>query len=468
MEVLKDAVKEALKTNKIRTKRVLFTVFSGKIITREIVLPGVKTHQINAIIESNVTEYFPIELSDYKITHMHISTFREGENVGKHKVLVIAAEKVLIEGYEKLAEQLGLNIVDIDYAGNSVFQATKQSAGAEAIMAVKVEGENALVTIIRQGTMVMQRTVNYNIGYQDDEPVSMDDAARVLVGTVLRVIDFYVSNNEDNRIEQIYIMGDGSKESMILDMMVEQTQLPCRVLDTVRGTAIGKKAEFVPLNVFAAAIGAGISSVGFDADKEKERHETNYVSASVLMILFFIVMIGALLSFALIPYNSALMEQKDLEKKQQQYEPARVVHDQYLGMKQLLSKVRYGHVLTERSNDSILDFLSELEDKMPADVEFTEFVSDDEQCVITMRVADKETAAGVIEIFRDFESLLSVTVESITEEKDGDGKDISEEDGSSTIYFTINCVYVVTEYEDPALAATEVSDESAAAAESVE
>lgn len=461
-------MKEALKTNKIRTKRVLFTVFSGKIITREIVLPGVKTHQINAIIESNVTEYFPIELSDYKITHMHISTFREGENVGKHKVLVIAAEKVLIEGYEKLAEQLGLNIVDIDYAGNSVFQATKQSAGAEAIMAVKVEGENALVTIIRQGTMVMQRTVNYNIGYQDDEPVSMDDAARVLVGTVLRVIDFYVSNNEDNRIEQIYIMGDGSKESMILDMMVEQTQLPCRVLDTVRGTAIGKKAEFVPLNVFAAAIGAGISSVGFDADKEKERHETNYVSASVLMILFFIVMIGALLSFALIPYNSALMEQKDLEKKQQQYEPARVVHDQYLGMKQLLSKVRYGHVLTERSNDSILDFLSELEDKMPADVEFTEFVSDDEQCVITMRVADKETAAGVIEIFRDFESLLSVTVESITEEKDGDGKDISEEDGSSTIYFTINCVYVVTEYEDPALAATEVSDESAAAAESVE
>ena len=128
----------------------------------------------------------------------------------------------------------------------------------------------------------------------------------------------------------------------------------------------------MPLNVFAAAIGAGISSVGFDADKEKERHETNYVSASVLMILFFIVMIGALLSFALIPYNSALMEQKDLEKKQQQYEPARVVHDQYLGMKQLLSKVRYGHVLTERSNDSILDFLSELEDKMPADVEFTE------------------------------------------------------------------------------------------------
>lgn len=136
-------------------------------------------------------------------------------------------------------------------------------------------------------------------------------------------------------------------------------------------------------------------------------------------------------------------------------------------MKQLLSKVRYGHALTERSNDGILEFLSELEEKMPSDVEFTEFVSDDEQCMVTMRVADKETAAGVIETFRGFESLLSVTVDSITEEKTGD-KDISEEDGSSTIYFTINCVYVVTEYEDPALAAPEVADEGAAAAESVE
>ena len=75
-ESLKDAIKAVLKENRIRTKRVLFTVFSGKIITREIILPGVKVHQINAIIESNVTEYFPIELSDYGVFNStHLYTF---------------------------------------------------------------------------------------------------------------------------------------------------------------------------------------------------------------------------------------------------------------------------------------------------------------------------------------------------------------------------------------------------------
>ena len=149
-EALKEAIKNVLTEKKIRTKRVLFTVFSGKIISREIVLPGVKTHQIGAVIEANISEYFPIELDDYKVSHFHITTIREGENAGKHKVLVIAIEKELLDAYDKLATELGLRIVDIDYAGNSIVQAAKHSAGAGAIMVVKMEEENAIITILQQ------------------------------------------------------------------------------------------------------------------------------------------------------------------------------------------------------------------------------------------------------------------------------------------------------------------------------
>lgn len=466
MEALRDAIRETLKTNKIRTKRVLFTVFSGKIITREIVLPGVKLYQINAIIESNITEYFPIELEDYKITHMFISTFREGENAGKHKVLVIAAELALLAGYEQLAEDLGLNIVDIDYAGNSAFQAVKQSAGAGAVMAVKVEDENALITIVKQGLLVMQRTVNYNIGRSDDAPVDPEEASRMLVGTVLRVIDFYVSNNEDGRIEQIYILGEGSRNQAIVDMMTAQTQLPCRLLDTVRGVTITKKADDAPKNIYAAVIGSGLGSVGFDAEKERERHETNYVSACVLMLLFFLVMAAALVSFALIPYNSALMEQRALQTKQEQLEPAKLVHDQYIGMKDMYAQVEYGHKLTEHFNDGILDFLAELEEKMPRDVELTDFSSDDEQCIMTMRVVDKETAAGVIKNLREFESLGNVTVESIIEESedDNDNDSVPFEERETTVSFTVTCKYVVETLTAPVSTAQAQAEAEAAVA----
>jgi Tfp pilus assembly PilM family ATPase len=373
-EAVVDVIRDALKANKLRTKRVLFTVFSSKIITREIVLPGVKAHQINAVIESNITEYFPIELDEYKISHMHITTFKDGENAGKHKVLVIAAEKTLLESYEKLAAALNLNIVDVDYAGNSAYQAVKNSAGQEAVMAVKVEYENALITIIKNGVLVMQRTVNYGFEgepepeTEDDRKQRIADVSRVLVGTVLRVIDFYISNNEDGRIETVYLMGEGSKSEALTDVMKEQTQLPCRVLDTVRGTTAVKTAQDADINLFAAAIGAGMSSVGFDAEKEKERNETNYVSASLLMVVLVVVVIVAMLSISLIPYNAALMEQTSLQRKQQQLEPAKLVYDQYNGMLDLIAKVRYGQALTHNSNDTILDFLDELEDTLPSDV----------------------------------------------------------------------------------------------------
>lgn len=240
------------------------------------------------------------------------------------------------------------------------------------------------------------------------------------------MIDFYISNNEDSRIEQIYIMGAASGNKAVVDMLAEQTALPCRVLDNVMGVVIGKNAEDAAVNLFAPAIGAGIQSVGFDAEKEKERHATNYVSASILIMIFFIVAIGAIFSLSLIPYNIALMEHRALERRQEQLAPVEAVYDQYNGMLDLMSRVRYGNALTLNSNDGILDFLAELEKKMPADIEFTEFISDAERCVIAMRVADKETAAGVIKTFREFESLKTVSVESIIEEEADEGADAGE------------------------------------------
>lgn len=455
MEALKEQIRDALKENKIRTKRVLFTVFSTKIISREITVSAVKEHQIGAFIESNINEYFPIELTDYKIAHFVIQTYRDGDNAGKHRVMVMAAEKSLIQGYEQLAQMLGLYIADIDYIGNSVIQATKLNAGSESIMTIKIEEENALVTILRQGMMMMQRTVNYQVGHMDDDVLpTREESIKILTGTVTRLIDFYAANNEENKIAQIYIIGDGSREWSITDVMTEQTGIPSRFLENVRATNITRRADNNMINVYAAAIGAGVSSVGFDAEKEKERHETNYVSACVLVILLFIVLIGAMLSMALIPYNTALMEQLSLQRQKEQLEPARLVHDQYLGLKDFIDQLRYGNRLTEHFNDGIVEFFEELEVEMPSEIELIDFSSDDEQCVMTIRVGDKETAAGIIKTLRTFESLESVTVESLIEEvTEGTLGDIMVQTALGnevkTINFTVTCTYRTEVLEPP-------------------
>jgi hypothetical protein len=310
-------------------------------------------------------------------------------------------------------------------------------------MVIKVERENAIITIIKKGIMEMQRNVNYS------EKSGLEESARTLVGTVLRIIDYYMSKDEGTGIEKIYVVGEGSKDKALIELMKEQSQISCEELEVVKGVILTKDVEDCQLSLFATAIGAGISSVGFDTEKEKERHETNYASASFLMMVLVVVIGLALVSVSVIPYNAALIEKSTLEKKQLQLEPAKAVYDQYNAMNSFISKVRYGKALTHNSNDAILDFLGELEEMLPADVEVSDFTSDDTECVISMRVSDKETAAGVINNFRNFDSLSSVTVTSLTEETADNEADDNLSSDTKIINFTITAEYNVETLVEP-------------------
>ena len=442
MDKLAENIKTGLAENKIRTKRVLFTVFSGKIISREVVIPRVKTHQIATLVKSNVSEYFPVELDEYKITHMHINSISDGDGVGKHKVMVIAAEKALLAGYDRLAEDLGLRLVDIDYIGNSIYQSVRYSAGADAILAVKFEQDNAIITILKEGTMLLQRNINFrsNGRHAEDEPLSPKEVIGMLVNSLMRVIDFYLNNDEKNSISKIYLMGEGGSEEVVSRIIEKNTQIKCKPLSIVRGTSIQRRAEDARLCVFATAIGAGMASVGFANEKEKERHETNYVNACVLMVILFVVVIGAIMSMSLIPYETAKLEEKGLKHKEESLAQAKAIYDKYMGVKDLWGHIEYGNWLTENSNDAIIDFFAELEQKLPAEVEVTQFSSDDEQCVMAMRVSDKDTAAKVIDTLREFESVDTVCVSLLKEESDD--SDISGLEVTNTmVSFEISCVY---------------------------
>ena len=65
---------------------------------------------------------------------------------------------------------------------------------------------------------------------------------------------------------------------------------------------------------------------------------------------------------------------------------------------------------------------------------------------MTIRVGDKETAAGIIKMLREFESLESVTVESLIEEVTEDTLEgVIEQtvlgNEVKTINFTVSCIY---------------------------
>lgn len=114
----------ACKQNNITADSVVFSVDTGRMLNRDIVIPAISTSKIDALLQANSSDYFPIDVSNYKMVYRVIETF--SNNSGKNMRLSVCAIPLeIIISYYSLAAALNLKIKTIDYAGNSVFQFVK-------------------------------------------------------------------------------------------------------------------------------------------------------------------------------------------------------------------------------------------------------------------------------------------------------------------------------------------------------
>lgn len=495
---LRNAIKEGLYRSKIKTKRAVFTVSSSKIINREVMLPPVKPNMMESMIKANLKDYFPIDLSNHEISHVVLETFKDGDNAGKSRVLLVAAEKALIASYEALAQSCGLMLVDLDYVGNSIYQAVKKEANKIPSMILKIEESQTIITVVKDNNMMLQRSINYGIDdaihevaanaafdviedkdawelikrrscikvvldndtrvvepdlQQDDDMeiaqarINVTRALAPLINSISRVVDFYNSRNPEP-IDQVYLMGMGGDMSGLNKLLTNELGIKTNVFRKLEGIVWHPTMGDGDLFNYVACIGATMAPVSFISSEkqQKQKKESNSNSLAVLLGVFFVAASAALAANGYMTYQEAKEEQKRLQGLESTYLPAEQIYQRYMNIQALYQEIQTGHVMTERPNDNILNFLRDLEQGLPADVEVTEFSSDDTRAVMTMNVADKEIAAGIILNLRGFDSIMQVSVDSLKETLE----EITEEEtGEITehryVTFTVTCTYYPNE-----------------------
>ena len=101
-----DHLVNALGTNGIRTKKVIFTISSTRVASREVQIPNVKANKIEALVKTNANDYFPVDLTQYEIGHYLAGGLTED---GKLRVMALAVPKALLNSYSQLAQMCGLS-----------------------------------------------------------------------------------------------------------------------------------------------------------------------------------------------------------------------------------------------------------------------------------------------------------------------------------------------------------------------
>lgn len=503
-----DHLVNALGTNGIRTKRVIFTISSTRVASREVQIPNVKANKIEALVKTNANDYFPVDLTQYEIGHYLAGGLTEE---GKLRVMALAVPKALLNSYYQLAQMCGWEVECFDYSSNSLYQILRDEKSEKVTMMIKIDENSTIVTVLSAGKVLLQRTVAYGVqdaietmiasgAYAVNDPMSAverfqkktclnrvlhqgdklweenagrwedEDAGNVevtaarqkitsslepLIVGVSRVIDFYDSRNSDTPIERTYVTGLGGSFSGMSKLFTNCLERKVHTLsDMDDKIGMSKAIRSTRPAAYISCLGAVLAPVGL-IDKSQQKGKgmtvvsgTNYTFVSVAVLVLGVILSIAMAVTSLTRYFGTVAENVALQARVEELQPAQTVYNEYLSTAAQYDKYKYLYEYTENPNENLVEFINELEQILPDSFYTDSFSSDQTGISMTVNVEGKAAAARTILNIRNMESIEDVQISNITDNQD--------EMGGSWVMFSMTGTY------------RELSDETEETGETVE
>ena len=488
-----DHLVNALGTNGIRTRKVIFTISSTRVASREVQIPNVKASKIEALVKTNANDYFPVDLTQYEIGHYLAGGLTED---GKLRVMALAVPKALLNSYYQLAQMCGWEVECFDYSSNSLYQILRDEKSEKVTMMIKIDENSTIVTVLSAGKVLLQRTVAYGVqdaietmiasgAYAVNDPMSAverfqkktclnrvlhqgdklweenagrwedEDAGNVevtaarqkitsslepLIVGVSRVIDFYDSRNGDTPIERTYVTGLGGSFSGMSKLFTNCLERKVHTLsDMDDKIGMSKAIRSTRPAAYISCLGAVLAPVGL-IDKSQQKAKgmtvvsgTNYTFVSVAVLVLGVILSIAMAVTSLTRYFGTVAENVALQARVEELQPAQAVYNEYLSAAAQYDKYKYLYEYTENPNENLVEFINELEQILPDSFYTDSFSSDQTGISMTVNVEGKAAAARTILNIRNMESIEDVQISNITDNQD--------EMGGSWVMFSMTGTY---------------------------
>lgn len=111
---LGNAIREFWKEHGIKGRKVYIGLANQKIVVRTLEFPMLDKDELRSAIEFQAQDYIPIPLDEAVIDFHVLGTFRDEQQIEKQKVLVVAAQKVMVMEFVNALKKARLNIAGID------------------------------------------------------------------------------------------------------------------------------------------------------------------------------------------------------------------------------------------------------------------------------------------------------------------------------------------------------------------
>ncbi len=429
-------IREVLDQNQMKEKQVAFSIASSKIITREVELPNLSQQKLRNIIDLNADEYFPVNLAEYSVDYT-VTEVIESDDGKKAKVIIVAALRKLVQSYIDLAELCQLEIVNVDFAGNSMVNFIQHEKYEGTNLFLDIGPESTMVTIVSNsvvkfsrnilfGTKVIHESIcqHFDVDYKEAVQIAKErqllnpdhkenaylhndvtSGMEQILNGVARLIDYYSSRNQ-NPIEQVYIMDGGSEIFGVEDYISRFFGLKVKKIIGLRSfIARESHVNMDEIHYYPIALGATLATMNLLPATIKNKDKLRAKKRIPILIgILLLVSIGAHYYTGYAKYQSLERDkiniQNEINSMNEIYD---IMNEHTVIMSEKSFRESIEDVTTTRSDIS-LSFINTLEESMPENAFLTRMYISEGSVEINASFQDEATLAKMLTYLKSLET----------------------------------------------------------------
>jgi type IV pilus assembly protein PilM len=290
-----DAIKELLKTHKVKTKDAVVSVSGSSVIIKRITVSDMTDEELAESIKWEAEQYIPFAIDDVNIDFQKLGP---AATEGQAEVLLVAVKKDKINDYLNLAKEAGLDpvVMDVDaFALGNMYELNYESeAGTTALLNIGASVMN--INIIKDGQVTFTRDVTvggnrYSEALQKDFGLTYEDAERVkrgeavegvdleqaagvmssvtedIVAEIQRSFEFFRTTTSSDKVGRVLLSGGCARIRNFATLLSERAEVPVEVVNPFRNVKVDPK-KFGPVfmeeegPMAAVAVGLAIRRPG--------------------------------------------------------------------------------------------------------------------------------------------------------------------------------------------------------------
>jgi type IV pilus assembly protein PilM len=290
-----EAVQELVAAHRIRNKQVAISVSGHSVIIKKIPMAQQSPEDLEESIQWEAEQFIPFDIQDVNID---VQIVREQSSPGQMEVVLVAAKKDLINEYQSVIVEAGLEpvICDVDaFATQNMFEVNYEVPADSSIALVNVGASKTNINIVSKGvssftrdltiggnavTEEIQKTMGVSfeeaeglkIGAPHDArrdtdavvPHDVEDAivrvAENITSEVQRSIDFYSATSADPSPSQVFLTGGTARLRALANSLQSRIGVQVTVADPFRNIQIaGQDRDYLTSVAPAAAVSVGLA-----------------------------------------------------------------------------------------------------------------------------------------------------------------------------------------------------------------